>query len=172
MRNTRLTKPNKEIYELGLEARKSCNDDEILKMAHNILGLVSEKVDYVPYTTNTQTTAAMAMEQKKGVCQDQAHIMISAAKSIGLPSRYVSGYMHKNENDSEFQATHAWAEVYINDLGWVGFDPTNQCSPDERYIRVSCGLDASFAAPIRGVYYGNSNENLEISVQTIENSPQ
>ena len=98
--------------------------------------------------------------------------MISAAKSIGLPSRYVSGYMHKNENDSEFQATHAWAEVYINDLGWVGFDPTNLCSPDERYIRVSCGLDASFAAPIRGVYYGNSNENLEISVQTIENSPQ
>ena len=63
-------------------------------------------------------------------------------------------------------------EFFINDLGWVGFDPTNGCSPDERYIRVSCGLDASFAAPIRGIFYGDSDEKLNISVQTIENSAQ
>ena len=80
--------------------------------------------------------------------------------------------MHKNLNDSEFQATHAWAELYIEDLGWVGFDPTNQCCPDERYIRVACGLDASYAAPIRGVFFGNGNEKLEITVNTTELSSQ
>ena len=64
----------------------------------------------------------MSIDQEKGVCQDQAHIMISAARYLGIPSRYVNGYMHKNRNDSEFQATHAWAELYINKLGWVGFD--------------------------------------------------
>ena len=91
---------------------------------------------------------------------------------LDIPSRYVNGYMHKNKNDSEFQATHAWAELYIDKLGWIGFDPTNKCCPDERYIRVSCGLDASFAAPIRGIFYGDSDEKLNISVQTIENSAQ
>jgi transglutaminase-like putative cysteine protease len=172
LRNTNLTQPNKEILDLASDAKGKFENSETLKIAHSILALVSDQISYVPYTTNTHTTAAEAMSQKKGVCQDQAHIMISAAKALGIPARYVSGYMHKNQNDSKFQATHAWAELYIKDIGWIGFDPTNQCCPDERYIRVSCGLDASFAAPIRGVYYGNSIENLDIHVQTIENSPQ
>ena len=120
-------------------------------------------------TTSNETTAIVAYQQKKGVCQDQAHIMISAARSIGIPARYVNGYMHNNSHSSEFQSTHAWAEFYIENLGWVGFDPTNNCSPDERYIRVSCGLDANYAAPIKGVFYGRSNSNgsiekLKISV--------
>jgi len=82
-----------------------------------------------------------------------------------------------NSHPSDFQATHAWAEFYIQNLGWIGFDPTNNCCPDERYIRVSCGLDASYASPIRGIFYGHSNqdnviENLNINVETQENSSQ
>ena len=101
--------------------------------------------------------------------------MIAAAKTLGIPARYVNGDMQTNSHSSEFQSTHAWAEFYINDLGWVGFDPTNKCSPDERYVRVSCGLDASYASPIKGVFYGNINndaviENLDIHVQTLENN--
>ena len=80
--------------------------------------------------------------------------------------------MHNNKNYSKYQATHAWAELYINDLGWVGFDPTNRCCPDERYIRISCGLDASYAAPIRGIVNGGLKESLNIDVQTLEVSAQ
>ena len=103
--------------------------------------------------------------------------MIAAARSIGIPARYINGYMHNNSHSSEYQSTHAWAEFHIANLGWVGFDSTNNCSPDERYIRVSCGLDANYAAPIKGVFYGNSNqnnsiENLDIYVQTLEYNSQ
>ena len=157
---------------MAQEAVTKAKNSDYIEIAHNILMLIAEKVKYVPYTTNTQTTAAVAIDQEKGVCQDQAHIMISAARSLNIPARYVSGYMHKNQNDSEFQATHAWAELFIKDLGWIGFDPTNKCCPDERYIRVSCGLDASYAAPIRGVFYGETKEDLDISVQTLESSAQ
>ena len=172
LRNTKLTEPNEKIINLAnLAASKNSNLDKI-SVAHNIMLAVANKIEYVPYTTNTNTSAADSINLGKGVCQDQAHIMISAARYLDIPSRYVNGYMHKNKNDSEFQATHAWAELYIDKLGWIGFDPTNKCCPDERYIRVSCGLDASFAAPIRGIFYGDSDEKLNISVKTIENSAQ
>ena len=172
LRGTKLTEFDNNIYYMAKEAEGNFKKNNTIEIAHGILNLVANRIDYVPYTTNNQTTAVVAMAQKKGVCQDQAHIMIAAAKSIGIPARYVSGYMHKNLNDSEFQATHAWAELYIENLGWIGFDSTNQCCPDERYIRVSCGLDASYAAPIRGVYFGNGKEKLEITVNTSELSSQ
>ena len=172
LRSTILTLPNDKIKELASIASKDCSNEDTVTIAHDLMLLIAKKIKYEPYTTNTNTTAAMSIDQEKGVCQDQAHIMISAARYLGIPSRYVNGYMHKNRNDSEFQATHAWAELYIDKLGWVGFDPTNQCCPDERYIRVSCGLDASYAAPIRGIFYGNTAEKLDINVQTIENCSQ
>ena len=177
LRESNLTKANTDIKNLAIEAKNGFNENENLETSHNLMNLVAEKIEYKPLTTNNQTTAIEAFNQKKGVCQDQAHIMIAAAKTLGIPARYVNGYMHNNSHSSEFQSTHAWAEFYINDLGWVGFDPTNKCSPDERYVRVSCGLDASYASPIKGVFYGNINndsviENLDIHVQTLENNSQ
>ena len=170
LRNTNLTETDTEIKDLALSSQTK-SDDKI-ETGHELLSNIANLVKYIPYTTNTFTTAAEALKQKKGVCQDQAHIMISAARFLGIPARYINGYMHNNMNSSEFQSTHAWAELYFQNLGWVGFDPTNQCCPDERYIRVSCGLDASYAAPIRGIFYGNTAETLDIDVQTIENCSQ
>ena len=177
LRESKLTIPDVDIKNLALEAKNGFTENENLEKSHNLMKLVSRKVEYKPLTTNNHTTAQEAYKQKKGVCQDQAHIMISAARSIGIPARYINGYMHNNSNSSEFQSTHAWAEFYIQNLGWVGFDPTNNCCPDERYVRVSCGLDASYAAPIRGVFYGYSNqdniiESLDIDVETFENNAQ
>ena len=177
LRNSNLTIPDVDIKNLALEAKNGFKNDERLLISHNLMNLVREKVEYKPLSTNNETTAQVAYSQKKGVCQDQAHIMVSAARTINIPARYVNGYMHNNSHSSEFQSTHAWAEFFINDLGWVGFDPTNGCSPDERYIRVSCGLDASEAAPIKGVFYGHNGqnnliENLDIHVQTLENNSQ
>ena len=175
LRNTPLTESDSEIVELGNDAKNGISDN--IEISHKLLKLVAERVEYKPLTTSNETSAIIAYKQRKGVCQDQAHIMIAAARSIGIPARYVNGYMHNNSHNSEYQSTHAWAEFYIENLGWVGFDSTNNCSPDERYIRVSCGLDANYAAPIKGVFYGNNNsnsfiENLEISVQTLEYNSQ
>ena len=153
-----------EIRDLALSSQTK-SDDKI-ETGHELLSNIANLVQYIPYTTNTFTTAAEALKQKKGVCQDQAHIMISSARFLGIPARYINGYMHNNMNSSEFQSTHAWAELYFQNLGWVGFDPTNRCSPDERYIRVSSGLDANYAAPIKGIIYGTSTEKLKIKVET------
>ena len=175
LRNTPLTESDSEIVELGNDAKNGISDN--IEISHKLLKLVAERVEYKPLTTSNETSAITAYRQRKGVCQDQAHIMIAAARSLGIPARYVNGYMHNNSHNSEYQSTHAWVEFYIENLGWVGFDSTNNCSPDERYIRVSCGLDANYAAPIKGVFYGNNNlngliENLEISVQTLEYNSQ
>ena len=170
LRNTNLTEPNSEIIDLALSSNEVSNDQ--IEVSHDLLINIAKVVEYTPYTTNTFTTAAESLKQKKGVCQDQAHIMISAARYLGIPARYINGYMHNNMNSSEFQSTHAWAELFFQNLGWVGFEPTNKCCPDERYIRVSCGLDANYAAPIKGITYGASSEKLKIKVDISEINSQ
>ncbi|MGL6211115.1 MAG: transglutaminase-like domain-containing protein, partial [Paracoccaceae bacterium] len=106
-----------------------------------------------------------ALAQGAGVCQDHAHVLIAAARHLGLPARYVSGYLLVTGDTSE--AAHAWAEVHVKGLGWVGFDPTNRCCPDARYIRLGSGLDAQDAAPIRGVSQGLGEESLMVTVAVL-----
>ncbi|MCZ9335514.1 transglutaminase-like domain-containing protein, partial [Klebsiella pneumoniae] len=89
------------------------------------------RVAYVPGTTDVATAAEAALANGSGVCQDHAHIFISAARLLGVPARYVSGYLLM-EGQSEQTATHAWAEAYVEDLGWVGFDAANGVAPDEK----------------------------------------
>jgi transglutaminase-like putative cysteine protease len=78
----------------------------------------------------------------EGVCQDHAHALISLARTIGLPARYVSGYLHADADGHAHEAAHAWAEVWVEGLGWIGFDAANRCCPDERYVRLGSGYDA------------------------------
>ncbi|MDC3172129.1 transglutaminase family protein, partial [Pelagibacteraceae bacterium] len=122
LRETEFTKKDISLENLALKARELDQQSllsptgepaklDSLKSAHNLLTLIADEVDYVPLSTNTSTTAIKAYKQKKGVCQDHAHIMIAAAKVLGIPARYVNGYMHNNKNDSKYQATHAWAEL-------------------------------------------------------------
>ena len=87
------------------------------------------------------------------------------ARLNNIPARYVTGYLYVNEDGDHRGESHAWAELYIDDLGWVGFDPTNNCCPDERYIRIGSGLDAEGAALIRGVSRGVGEESMETSVK-------
>ena len=93
------------------------------------------------------TSAAEALKAGRGVCQDHAHVFISAARLMGVPARYVNGYFVTG-GESASEAQHAWAEACIDGLGWLGFDPANQVCPTERYVRLACGLDAASAAPI------------------------
>jgi len=126
---------------------------------------VSEAVAYTPGATQMHTTAAEALEEGEGVCQDHAHILCAVARANGVPARYVSGYLLAE--GAAHQAAHAWAELFVPGLGWVGFDPANECCPDARYVRLGSGLDAREAAPIRGSARSTGAETLDVTVAVL-----
>ena len=98
------------------------------------------------------------------MCQDHAHVFIAAARLMGYPARYVSGYLMMNDRVHQ-DASHAWAEAYVDMLGWVGFDVSNGISPDPRYVRVATGRDYREAAPISGLRFGAGGEAMSIDIQ-------
>lgn len=138
--------------------------NDLLAGCHALSETISDRISYSSGTTHAYTTAAEALAQGEGVCQDHAHALIAVARAVGVPARYVSGYLQADDTGMAHGATHAWAEIYVSGLGWVGFDPANRCSPDERYIRLGSGLDAQDAAPIRGISRGLGVESLKVTV--------
>ncbi|CDN92324.1 MULTISPECIES: transglutaminase family protein [Rhizobium/Agrobacterium group] len=167
MRETPLTKPGKLVREMA----KTSNGDSELARLHDLMENIHRKVQYVPGSTDTETTAETALEAGKGVCQDHAHILISAARLIGLPARYVSGYLMMDEVAQQ-TATHAWAEVHLQGLGWVGFDAANNICPDDHYVRIASGLCYRDCAPISGMRIGPAGETLSVSVTVQETQSQ
>jgi transglutaminase-like putative cysteine protease len=129
---------------------------------HALMAAIAETVEYKRDATGPETTAEQALELKAGVCQDHAHIFISAARLMGLPARYVSGYML--DESAMDAASHAWAEAHVPGLGWVGFDPANLICPDERYVRIASGLDYADTAPVSGMVVGTSPEMIAVTV--------
>lgn len=138
--------------------------DGPLAAAHLLAAAVADAIAYRPGATHAHTTAAEALALGEGVCQDHAHALIAMARVAGLPARYVSGYLFADAQGVAHEAAHAWAEVFVAGLGWVGFDPANRCCPDDRYIRLGSGLDAQDAAPIRGTARGVGVETLDVTV--------
>ncbi|MBY8337728.1 transglutaminase family protein [Alteriqipengyuania sp. NZ-12B] len=131
---------------------------------HALSAAILDTVGYEGGNTHSGTTAEEAITGGTGVCQDHAHIFCSAARLMGLPARYVSGYLMMNDR-VEQDASHAWAEAYFDGLGWVGFDVSNGYSPDERYIRVATGIDFREAAPINGMRMGGSDEGVLVTLK-------
>ena len=117
-------------------------------------------------TTDAATPAEEALARGSGVCQDHAHIFIAAARAMNFPARYISGYLYMEETNDQV-AGHAWAEAHVEGLGWVGFDPANTMSPDERYVRLATGRDYRDARPVSGIRLGQAEEQLAVSV-TVE----
>ena len=158
---TRLTKPGPKVRQIIAGVERS--EEGIVESLHNLSAAIRDAVDYGGGSTSVRTTAEEAAAVGKGVCQDHAHIFISAARSIGIPARYVSGYLMMNDR-VEQEATHAWAEAHVQNLGWVGFDISNQISPDPRYVRVATGRDYRDAAPITGISFGSQAQELSVSL--------
>jgi len=122
--------------------------------------------DYRPQTTRVDSPIDEALENRAGVCQDFAHIMIGLVRRLGIPCRYVSGYLFHGEGDRSAEgATHAWVEALLPDAGWIGFDPTNDMLAGQRHIRVAIGRDYADVPPTRGVYKGQARDDLSVSVQ-------
>jgi transglutaminase-like putative cysteine protease len=166
-RYTPKTSLTDEIRALGQEADAKPD----IRGMHNLMHAVRDAIDYKTGATNAHTTAAEALKEGKGVCQDHAHVFIAAARSLGIPVRYVSGYILTGA-DEPSDANHAWAEAWLDDLGWVGFDPANRICPTDKYVRLATGLDATFAAPIRGSRRGIANEELDVIVEVQQQSSQ
>ncbi len=139
------------------------HDKRQLDRLHHLLESIATRVVYVTDSTHSETTAADAFAAGQGVCQDHAHILIAAARRLGIPARYVTGYLHVDGEETAV-AHHAWAEAFVDDLGWVGFDPANHICPTERYVRLACGFDAASAAPIVGARRGGGTESLTVDV--------
>lgn len=138
--------------------------ETVLDGLHAASAAILKAVPYKTGQTQTATTAEEAIAIGSGVCQDHAQIMIAAARVAGRPARYVSGYLMMDDRIDQ-DASHAWAEVYVDDLGWVGFDVSNGVSPDERYVKIAIGLDAYSAAPISGLRLGSGKETMSVSLQ-------
>ena len=123
---------------------------------------------YEPGTTTVDSTLECILKQGKGVCQDYTHVMLALGRIWGVPSRYVSGYLYLDgsaDKQSSEVASHAWPEFWLPEIGWVGFDPTNDSVADNRYIRVAHGRDYSDAAPTRGVVFGGGKATVSVSVR-------
>lgn len=159
---THLTTAGEGLVDLAASIKGSSDLDRL----HAIMNSVRERVTYVIGSTDASTTAEMAFEQGQGVCQDHTHIFATVARRLGYPARYVSGYLMLNDRVDQV-ASHAWAEAYVDGLGWVSFDPSNGISTDERYVRVAYGRDYHDAMPVSGITYGHVDERLDVRI-TVE----
>ncbi len=166
LRQTPLTRPGPRLRALLRELNGGTgglSGETPLDFLHALSATVRERVIYEAGRTNSGTSAEEAVVQGAGVCQDHAHIFISAARASGIPARYVSGYLLMDDR-IEQEATHAWAEAHVEGLGWVGFDVSNGISPDPRYVRVATGSDYRDAAPVTGISIGVSEQVLTVGV--------
>lgn len=162
LRQTKLTKAGPNVT--ALLAAVGSEKEKTVSVLHTLSEIILDQAPYEAGQTSTLTTAEEALTQKSGVCQDHTHIFLSAARALGFPARYVSGYLLMDDRVDQ-DASHAWAEAYVDGLGWVGFDVSNGICPDQRYVQLARGLDYTGAAPSSGFVVGAQRENLIVSVQ-------
>ena len=162
--------PTEALRTLAAEWRITRRDDP-LSMLHEISRNVFNNFEYLPRSTKVDSPIDVALSSGRGVCQDFAHIMIALARMVGIPCRYVSGYLcHGDEPEigsderNAPSATHAWVEAFLPRLGWVGFDPTNDLVANDRHIRTALGRDYADVPPTHGVYRGKTESELSVAV--------
>lgn len=126
---------------------------------------IRSRFTYARYVTEASSPIDDVLKYGKGVCQDFAHLMIAVCRSYGVPARYVSGYIHRENKESQ---SHAWVEAWLPDRGWVGFDPTNGCMANDSFVKVAVGRDYSDVPPNKGTYRGQGQESMQVRVATRE----
>ena len=162
-RATPLTRAGRAVRDL---ARQSQGSDSLARL-HDLSRVIGEAVNYETGTSAPDWSAEEVIEAGRGVCQDHAHVFVACARVLGVPARYVSGYLMMNDRVTQ-DAMHAWAEAHVEGLGWVGFDVSNGISPDTRYVRVATGLDYAEAAPVSGTRQGGAGEALDVTVEVAQ----
>ena len=162
LRDTPLTQPDAELRAYA--SRFAGPGRSTLARLHDLLAALHEDMTFDTDATRVATSAGEAFALRRGVCQDLAQVFIACARVMGIPSRYVSGHLARDDGQDQ-QAAHAWAEAHVENLGWVGFDPVNCLSPTQAYVRVAVGLDYLGAAPVRGSRFGGGTEHLDVHLR-------
>jgi transglutaminase-like putative cysteine protease len=164
LRDTALTAPDAAIRALA-EDVADANRRNPLDGLHVLMRKLHGDIAYDVALTNSPMSAAEAFALKRGVCRDLTHVFIAAARCLGVPARYIAGYLKLDDGGAEQEAGHAWCEAFVPELGWVGFDPANAICQTDAYVRVAVGLDSLGAAPVRGARYGVGAEILEVAIK-------
>jgi len=160
--------------ELADYARESFGDETpLLVGARELTRRIFTDFKYDPKATTVATPLEEVWEKRHGVCQDFAHLGIACLRSIGLPARYVSGYLRTRPPEGQprligADATHAWFAVFCPGAGWIEFDPTNDCQPVEEHITVALGRDFGDVSPVAGILTGGGQHEVRVSVDVSE----
>jgi transglutaminase-like putative cysteine protease len=163
LRDTSLTRADRAIRDFARQVRATSGGEAPAEL-HALLRGLRDEIATAGVPSEPAATAPEIFARKRGGTQDSAHVFIGAARSLGIPARYVAGYFCA-DGGAPPQGDHAWAEAFVPDLGWVGFDPTKGACPTDAYVRVAVGLDALGAALMRGKRYGAGDETLKIAVK-------
>jgi transglutaminase-like putative cysteine protease len=163
LRETPLTAPDTAIAAFAEQTMSGASGDPLATL-HALTVRIYDEFVFDPDPTQPAMSAAESFGQKRGVCQDYAQIFIAAARHLGIPARYISGYFLRVDGVTAQDAGHAWAEAYLPKLGWVAFDPANGISATAAHVRVAIGLDSLAAAPVRGTRTGGEGEKLSVAV--------
>jgi transglutaminase-like putative cysteine protease len=166
LRNTPLTCAGEALQWLAATIDEAGGSP--LDRLHKLNASIYERMAFDAQATGVGTSADESYTAGHGVCQDFAHIFIAAARAMGMPARYVSGHLFRRDGAHFQEAAHAWAEAWVEDLGWVAFDPANGICTDDAYVRVACGLDYRDAAPFAGSRSGGGDEALSVEVRVRE----
>ena len=165
----RFRSPVKEVegvHELASRHAVDLSSSESVEQALDELTLtISREFTYDRTVTNVYSSVDDVLALRAGVCQDFAHLFIAVARSMGVPTRYVSGYIH-SPGEKIGTASHAWAEAWVAGRGWIGFDATHPVRITPHHVRLAVGRDYTDAAPTRGVYVGSATGTMSISVKT------
>lgn len=148
-----------ETWRLAVDTAQGEND--VWQTALRLMKYVNQTLTYQTHSTHVHTHMREVLAEKRGVCQDFAHVMIGFCRTLQIPALYVSGYL-ATETAS---ATHAWVEVFVPGIGWRPLDPTHGRQPDETYVKIAVGRDYADVAPIRGTYKGTTDRTMAVDVK-------
>jgi transglutaminase-like putative cysteine protease len=167
LKPSKFARPSELLYELmrELELRRRADP---LTVLYELNTEIYDHFEYAKQNTRVDSPIDEALHMRRGVCQDFSHIMIALVRELGIPCRYVSGYLCQTSDHrdrSADAATHAWVEALLPELGWLGFDPTNNTIAAERHIRVAVGRDYADVPPTRGVFRGTAESELSVTVK-------
>ncbi len=137
------------------------DEPDVWQASQALMAYVHREFTYTPQVTSVKTRSSEVFADRRGVCQDFAHVLLALCRSIRIPALYVSGYLHTPEAN----ATHAWIEVFLPGVGWCALDPTHDRQPDQNYIKLAVGRDYSDALPIRGTYKGVTERSMQVEVR-------
>lgn len=164
---SRFARPSEALAGLARTLQVDRRRSDPLTMVRELNVRVHDHFEYVPKSTRVDSPIEEAITSGRGVCQDFTHIMIALVRGLGIPCRYVSGYLFRPGGSADRSldgATHAWLEAWLPGLGWTGFDPTNNLIVEDRHIRTAVGRDYADVPPTRGIYKGDAVSELEVAV--------